>query len=155
MRMLKVGTRPNRFSSKYSLRIYALHYIMFLHHSAPHCMFQSDLHTTNIFSATNRTLIKEIDVIVWNICGIKTKVRVLIVRYLFHIFITQVSPSLPFPSPAHPCPPSFPTLTSVTTNSELNYILALQITHFQTRTSVRKWKLHVSMENSLRASQNK
>ena len=34
-----------------------------LFHSAPSCIFLSDLHTPNIFSATNCILIKEIDVI--------------------------------------------------------------------------------------------
>ena len=134
MRMLKVGTRPNRFSSKYSLRIYALHYFMFLHHSAPYCIFQSDLHTPNIFSTTNCTLIKESDVIVYTTCGIKT--RKLHMRYSFRNLITYISSSIPFCPPL--CPPSCHILTSVTTNSELNYILALQITHFQTRTSVSK-----------------
>jgi hypothetical protein len=79
--------------------------------------------------------------------------RKLNVGYFIHIFVTHAF--LPFPSPLRLWTPYFPTLTCVTTNSEFNYILALQITHFQTWPSVSKWKLQVSMEKCLTASQHK
>jgi len=118
---------------------------MFSRFVAPYMSISSALHKSNTFaSATNYTTITEPLVGQW--------------RWHCTWDISFVSSSLLlfFPS-LHPSVyvyPPFPTLTCVTTNSELNCISSLHITHFQSRPCVSKWKLHVSMEKCWRASQH-